>query len=215
MTRLDCCNSCPHNVNDVCLECKLIHPDKDCLISVGVTMTDAHCPLGLWQQQWTIVICNPSRQVIRASYELSQAVVVGDPPPWYIGKTLLSPPRYHAKYSDQLRWLQKAIDESTITENFLWVDNELPLLSFQELRVPRYTTDPINPINEALLWEGAINYETLWPMVFNKGRLQEVLDTTRGPFHAGTIYYNRYPTNNRLATSPPRESLPYCPLEGY
>lgn len=181
-------------------------------------MPDAHCPLGKWGQQWSIVITNPSRQVIRASYELSTPIVIGTIPQWYIGKSLPSPPRYHNRYSDQLRWLQKAIDEPSVTETFLWVEGELPLLSFQELRVPRYTNSPINPINETLLLERGlptVNYETDWPMVFNKGRLQELLDTYRTPYHMGTIYYNHYPTTNTISTPFPREVLPYCSLEAY
>jgi hypothetical protein len=181
-------------------------------------MVDAHCPLGYWDKQWTIVITNPMRQTIRASYELSSCIVIGTIPDWYIGKSIPSPPRYHNRYSDQLRWLQKAIDEPTVTENFLWVENDLPKLSFSDLRIPRYTTDPINPQNEVLLLERGhttVNYETDWPYVFNKGRLQEVLDTYRPPFHAPTIYFNHYHIDSILATSPPRETLAYCPLESF
>lgn len=179
-------------------------------------MSDAHCPLGKWQQQWTVVICNPSRANIRAAYNLSEVVVIGEVPAWYIGKSIKAPHRYHNQYSDELRWIQKTIDDSSITENFLWVGGHLPMLPFQELRVPRYTNSPINPTNEILLLERGlptVNYETQWPYVLNKGRMQEVLDSYRQPFHGPTIYYNTYSTPNTLDTLPPREVLPYSPLE--
>jgi hypothetical protein len=217
-TRLDYCNNCVYNVNNVCSKCKTIHPTKDCFIDIGVTMVDSHCPLGLWQQQWSIVITNPTRQVVRAAFNLSTPIIIGTIPNWYIGKTLPSPPRYHSRYSDQLRWLQKAIDEPTVTENFLWVEEELPSLTFQEFRIPRYNTSPINPHDETILLERGLpttNYETPHPLVFNKGRLQEVLDSFRNPFYAGNIYYNYYSTEHKQYTPPPREVLPYCSLEAF
>jgi hypothetical protein len=181
-------------------------------------MPDAYCPLGLWDRQWTIVLTNPMRQTVRAAYELSSCLIIGVVPNWYIGKSILSPPRYHNRYSDQLRWLQKTIDEPSVTENFLWVEDELPKLPFNDLRIPRYTHSPINPQNEVLLLERGhttINYETCWPCVFNKGRLQEVLDTYRPPFHAPTIYFNHYNIEGQQENSPPRNSLAYCPLEAF
>jgi hypothetical protein len=33
---------------DICLECKARHPEKDCFISIGVTMPHVACPLGEW-----------------------------------------------------------------------------------------------------------------------------------------------------------------------
>jgi hypothetical protein len=33
---------------DICLECKARHPEKDCFISIGVTMRHVACPLGEW-----------------------------------------------------------------------------------------------------------------------------------------------------------------------
>lgn len=215
-TRLDYCSSCLKAIDDLCMECKTLHHDRDCLISIGVTMVNAHCPLGLWGQQWTIVLTNPDRQSVRAAFNLSTPIIIGVIPNWYIGKSIPSPPRYHNRYSDQLRWLQKAIDEPTVTENFLWVENDLPHLTFQELRSPRYLDCPMNPSDATLLMERGlptVNYETPYPLVFNKGRLQEVLDTYRTPYYMGNIYYNTYECTPTLYTPPSREVLPYCPLE--
>ena len=182
-------------------------------------MMNAHCPLGLWQQQWTIVITNPSRQVVRAAFEMSTPLVIGTIPNWYIGKSIDSPPRYHNRYGDQLRWLQKAIDSPEVTETFLWVEEGLAPLTFNQYRIPHYTESPINPLNEVLLLERGkptVNYETPWPFIFNKGMLQEVLDTYLPSYHAGTIYYNHYPTTHiPCLDSLPERRLPYCPVEAF
>ena len=42
------CNQCPHNVDDICVEYHALHPDRDCVISVGVEIPYAACPLGKW-----------------------------------------------------------------------------------------------------------------------------------------------------------------------
>lgn len=218
MERLDYCNNCPQAINDVCMECKILHPDRDCLISVGVQMIDAHCPLGLWQQEWTIVITNPDRQVVRAAYDMSVPLLIGTIPPWYLGKSILSPPRYHSPYTDHLRWLQKTIDSPDVTETFLWVENGLTPLPFNKYRVPHYTNSPINPINEVLLLERGLptlNYETPWPSVFNKGMLQEILDTYRSPYHMATIYHNHYPQQQPIIDSLPEKMLPRCAVEAF
>ena len=174
-------------------------------------MADAHCPLGKWQQDWTIVIANPTRHNIRVAHSLSSVLVVGSIPAWYIGRSLLLPPRYHNLYSDRLRWLQKTIDDPLTSENFLWVEIDLPALPFQDLRVPRYSSCPTSPLNEAL---GATkNYETYWPCVFNKGKLQVVLDTYKSPYHAATLYYHHFPTPDTPALPFPREGMAYCELE--
>ncbi len=174
-------------------------------------MVNAHCPIGKWQQQWTIVVANPLRQQVRAACRLSSMFAMGTIPSWYIGKTIPSPPRNNS--SQVLCWLQKVIDEPNVTENFLWVEDALPLMPFQDLRIPRASTSPINPINETLLGPSPINFETPWPFVFNKGKLQEVLDHYRPPYHMGTIYFNHFPTTYTRETPPPREELPYCDLE--
>lgn len=36
------------NQNDVCAEYKRLYPDRDCVISVGIKMPHAACPLGKW-----------------------------------------------------------------------------------------------------------------------------------------------------------------------
>jgi len=48
--RRSICGGCVHNENGVCLELKKVHPDRDCLISVGVKMAIAYCTLGLWDR---------------------------------------------------------------------------------------------------------------------------------------------------------------------
>jgi hypothetical protein len=166
-------------------------------------MVNSYCPLGKWQQRWSILICNPTRQNIRVAYKLSDVIVIGDVPGWYIGKSMPFPPRYHNRCSDELRWLQKTIDSNHTTENFLWVGGELPNLPFQQLRIPRYTADPIHPLDEELLVANnlpQLNYNTPWPQLYNKGKLQDVLDKHKAPYNMATIYHNTYSTNNTQYT---------------
>lgn len=49
-TRQAMCNRCPYSRNDVCTLYKSLHPDRDCVISVGIKMPFAWCPAGLWQR---------------------------------------------------------------------------------------------------------------------------------------------------------------------
>jgi len=48
------CNRCPYNTDGVCVLYQLHHPDRDCVIDVGVTLPYAACPAGLWPRvEWT------------------------------------------------------------------------------------------------------------------------------------------------------------------
>lgn len=42
------CDVCINNVDDVCVTFKEMHPDRDCVVSVGITMPRAACPLRKW-----------------------------------------------------------------------------------------------------------------------------------------------------------------------
>lgn len=46
--RMQFCSGCQYNRDDVCVLYKQKHPDRDCLISVGIQMPHAQCPAGLW-----------------------------------------------------------------------------------------------------------------------------------------------------------------------
>lgn len=45
------CGHCQHNVDRVCTRYKQIHPERDCLVSVGVRMPFVSCPAGRWRKQ--------------------------------------------------------------------------------------------------------------------------------------------------------------------
>lgn len=47
-TRQSACNRCSYAEDDVCTLFKSQHPDRDCLISVGVEIPRAACPAGFW-----------------------------------------------------------------------------------------------------------------------------------------------------------------------
>lgn len=47
-TRQAICKRCPYASDDVCMLYKSMHPDRDCVISIGVEMPFAACPAGLW-----------------------------------------------------------------------------------------------------------------------------------------------------------------------
>jgi hypothetical protein len=48
------CNRCQYNTDGVCVLYQLHHPDRDCVIAVGVTLPYAACPAGLWPHvEWT------------------------------------------------------------------------------------------------------------------------------------------------------------------
>lgn len=42
------CDQCEYSVDDVCVEYKRLHPDRDCRITVGVRIPYAQCPAGKW-----------------------------------------------------------------------------------------------------------------------------------------------------------------------
>jgi hypothetical protein len=49
-TRARICKRCPYDVDDVCTLYKSQHPDRDALVSIGVTIPYAKCPAGLWNR---------------------------------------------------------------------------------------------------------------------------------------------------------------------
>lgn len=49
--RLAKCNECKFNVGDVCQVYKGMHPERDAIISIGVTMSFAACPIGQWDRK--------------------------------------------------------------------------------------------------------------------------------------------------------------------
>jgi hypothetical protein len=62
-TRQATCNRCPYNTDGVCVLYQLHHPDRDCVIDVGVTLPYAACPAGLWPRvEWTCSACGTLTQ---------------------------------------------------------------------------------------------------------------------------------------------------------
>ena len=58
VSRQSMCGRCQYNTDDVCTLYKSQHPDRDAVISIGVTMPYAACPAGLWPRvEWTCDKC--------------------------------------------------------------------------------------------------------------------------------------------------------------
>ncbi len=43
-----CHRRCPYALDGVCTLLKSLHPDRDCIIDIGIEMPEAWCPAGLW-----------------------------------------------------------------------------------------------------------------------------------------------------------------------
>lgn len=42
------CGNCIHNIDNVCVQLKEIHPERECKVDVGIKMPEAACPLSVW-----------------------------------------------------------------------------------------------------------------------------------------------------------------------
>jgi hypothetical protein len=50
--RESCCRVCSiGRCGNICIVCKQKHPERDCVIAIGVRIPRAHCPLGWWGRE--------------------------------------------------------------------------------------------------------------------------------------------------------------------
>lgn len=209
------CSKCPVSSNNVCFDCKAIHPDKDCFIDVGLSMDKAHCPRGLWGKNLSVVwpylnhadsclaLLTFSIRSVKKNFSHKSIHVVGDPSPY---TTLLSPRKERSKlgkWKDAIVKLRKIIDDPTITDDFIYMYDDTFILkptTLKDYYLPTFTE------GSGLLWEwvrdntirqlppNALNYSTHYPIQFNKQKLQQVLDTFEFPYLVELAYLNLHGT---------------------
>jgi hypothetical protein len=52
------CSGCQYNTEGVCVLYQLQHPERDCVIEVGIELPYSACPAGLWNRvEWTCSAC--------------------------------------------------------------------------------------------------------------------------------------------------------------
>ena len=211
--RTTACKRCKHNVGDVCEENKKLYPERDCFVSVGITMDKAHCPIGEWWKACSCVWVYKKKgmdglyhsiRLAEKNLDANNYVICGDEPNWWTGQIIPSRSEGN-KWTDSLVKLQRIIDSPLITDNFLWMYCDsfiLQPMTMQELAVPRYGEPPqmgsttwretyfktmqlLKEVNKPTL-----NYSTHYPVVFNKHLLQDVLDNYKPNYLIETLYLN-------------------------
>jgi len=213
-SRLTHCNKCSANNSGICLDCKLTHPDRDCDIHQGVQMVKAECPRLLWAKEYSIVWVYHNVGLNGLEYSINSVkkflphhnmFVCGDHT--HLAETINTPRTrnsIYAKWHDSLTKLQRIIDHTGVTDDFLWMYDDTFFLAPNTIRnvaQPKYSTSP--PENKGSLWycqlmhtlsltESKYNYSTHYPVVYNKHLLQHVLDTYKPPYLVETLYLNLY-----------------------
>jgi len=207
------CSFCDANCGGICDDMKALHPERDCLISVGVEKKESHCPRKLWWKECSCVWVYRRKRYSGLRYSINSVkrnlnaynlAICGDVPEYFSGVRIDSPVTT-SKIDDSLIKLQRIIDCKEVTDTFLWMYDDTFILSpmtMEELAIPRYGLSPetgsplwneVYKRTQLLLLEQNLptrNYSTHYPVVYNKNKLQRVLDTYKPPYLVESIYYN-------------------------
>lgn len=225
-SRLLSCNPCIHNQDGVCQKQRELYPDRPSTISYGVTLPKSYCPIGEWWKSCSIVWVyiddykngESLRYSIRTAHnnlDYHNIVVCGDAPEWYIGHHIPRRKKVHCKWHDSVNKLQAIINDSKVTDTFLWMYDDTFIVdpySIQEINNCKYGSN--FPLEGHGAWRATAdhtlyllppgkrrNYSTHYPVVFNKQLLQQVLDDYKPPYLVETLYLNLHGHNPQPMTN--------------
>ena len=117
-----------------------------------------------------------------------------------------------AKWIDSSRKLQAIIDDSRVTDNFLWMYDDtfiIQPLNTKDIHPPRYK-EYLTHLRPQSTWRGianltqqhftpCLNFSSHYPMIYNKDLLQKIIDeyqTHTKPLLIETLYGNCHPQLN-------------------
>lgn len=152
--------------------------------------------------------------------------ICGDIPDWYKGRSIRSPRVSDKESNDRIgsvnykKWLdsivklQRIIDDTGVTETFLWLYDDTFIVrksSITEIAVPRFSgqlsrstrstwRSVMTRTGDVLGRSGfhARNYSTHYPIVFEKQKLQQTIDRfrpDRQPLLVESLYQNQWGKN--------------------